>query len=111
MLIILPSILLFAFGNAMIAYPDYATARGWPVGAAYRCGGSWLSFLAIGAMIAAIVLALLVHKWWGAILTIPLGLILGLCVTNIARQWIQVIAPVAIFCIYVFSIFIMPGLN
>ncbi len=95
----------------MIAYSDYATIRGWPVGATYRRDGAWLSFLAIGAMIAAVVLALLVHKWWGAILTIPLGYVLAVCMTNFARQWIQVIAPIAIFCLYAFSIFIMPRLH
>ncbi len=111
MFILLPSILLFAFGNAMIAYPDYAEIKGWPVGAAYRRDGSWLSFLAIGAMVTAIVLALLIHTWWGAILTVPIGFFLSLFVTNLSRQWIQVIAPLAIVGLYVFSIFIMPSLH
>lgn len=102
---LLPTI-LFAFGSAMIAYPDYASQKGWPVGAKYRNPSSSQDLFAFGGMVYAVVWAFILGPWWIALLVIPVGYFVALFFTSLAKHWIQVVAPVGIIALWFFSILV-----
>ncbi len=75
---------------AGIAYPAFAKAKRWPVGAA--TGGSlWAIWFGVGAL--GYIAAMFVRwNWLGLIAALPTGCIGGMLITFLFRRHVQLIA-------------------
>lgn len=93
--LLLPAV-LFAFGDAIRAYPSFASRNGWPIGARFRNGNSLQFFGIVFGMAPACVWAFATASWWIAWLVAPIGYLLGIILTVNLKEWIQVAGPIGI---------------
>jgi hypothetical protein len=92
---------LFAFGDAIRAYPSFASRNQWPIGARFR-NGYTLQFLGVAfGMAPACVWAFATTSWWIAWLVAPIGYLLGIILTVTLKEWIQVAGPIGVLVLAV----------
>lgn len=85
--------LFFVSGITIISYKNYATTRGWSIGAMYYSDANFLKTIAIASMIISAVTAFFYAEWYYVVAGLAAGWILSGIITALFRSFTQILAP------------------
>lgn len=97
--------LLSTFSWIVLSYGGgYAEEKGWPVWRMFAADTSLLKIMAFIALLVSLVGGGYLAEWWSGIVAVFVGLLLGVFLIKLLRQYVQPLAFIGLVLLWVLGI-------